>query len=413
MRISRRIFLKNGGLTLIGMGALPGVMMRAALAAPLGRRKTLVVVFLRGGADGLNMVVPYGEKEYYRARPSIAIPPPGAGGEAALDLDGFFGLHPSLSDLQALFQQKRLGILLAVGSPSPSRSHFEAQDFMESAAPDNHRVKDGWLNRFLQSEGKKGSAFRGVSLGPVLPRSLEGRARAIALDGLNHFHLQGGPARGLARAGYQSLYHQETNTLLSGTAQELFDAIDFLDKAHPDRYRPSPNAHYPGGPLGEKLRQLSQLIKAGVGVEVAFVDAGGWDHHFNQGGVKGQQSRLLRELGQGLSAFNRDLGARMEDVLLLTMSEFGRTVAENGSGGTDHGHANMVLALGGEVKGGELYGQWPGLGRQELYEGRDLALTSDFRDVFAEVLIRRMGAQDLSNVLPGFSVDPARFKGFI
>ena len=247
-------------------------------------------------------------------------------------------------------------------------------------------------------------------MGTSLPRSLEGDASAI---NISDFDLKAGPVQAQVRSAYEMLYDQDTNSLLSGTAREMFEAIDYLKKANPSQYSPAPNVHYPQGRFGQNLLQVAQLIKSDIGVEVAFVDIGGWDTHINEGGSNGQLANRLREFGQGLAAFHRDLGDRMEDVVVLTMSEFGRTIEENGNRGTDHGHANVMMLLGGAVKGQKIYGDWPGLAREQRYEGRDLSLTTDFRDVFAEVLTRHLGSPNPGGVFPGFRVDEARFKGML
>ena len=414
--ISRRILLKNGGLTLIGMGTVPSFVYRTALAAAEDgtRRKVLVAIFQRGGADGLNTVVPFGEKEYYRSRPSIAVPAPSSKEESALNLDGFFGLHPALKPLEVFWKRRELAIVHAAGSPHSTRSHFDAQDFMETATPGEKSISQGWLNRYLQaSAGSESSSFRAVSMGTSIPRSLEGEASAIAVGNIRGFDLKAGPVQTQVRSAYETLYDQETNSLLSGTAREMFEAIDYLKAANPSQYSPAPNVQYPQGRFGQNLLQVAQLIKADIGVEVAFVDIGGWDTHINEGGSNGQLSNRLREFGGGLAAFYQDLGDRMEDVVVLTMSEFGRTVRENGNRGTDHGHANVMMLLGGGVKGQKVYGDWPGLAPEQRHEGRDLALTTDFRDVFAEVLTRHLGAPNPGGVFPGFGVDEGRFKGML
>ena len=414
--LSRRVFVKDGALTLFGLGLVPGFLYRTARATVPGpRRKTLVTVFLRGGVDGLNVVVPFGEKPYYSGRPSIAIAAPGrAVTEAAIDLDGFFGLHPALSPLLPLYKSRRLAVIEAVGSPDSTRSHFQAQDFMETAIPGDKSADDGWLNRFLQrNPAQARSPFRGVSMGTALPLSLKGKAQAIALGRLDGFDLRAGRATNQVRSGYESLYSRESNALLSGTADDLFDAIDFLKKANPSQYRASAKARYPRGTLGSSLKELAQLLKSDVGIEVAFLDVGGWDTHVNQGGASGQLANLLRQLGQGLAAFHDDLGDRMDDTLVLTMSEFGRTVVENGNRGTDHGHANVMFLMGGPVKGGRIFGRWPGLSRERLYEQRDLALTTDFRTVFAELLTRHLGCSRSAEVFPGFDHDPKDYLGLV
>lgn len=410
--IHRRIFLKQSGIALFGLGLVPSFIYRTAVASQAaGRKRVLVVLFQRGGADGLNIVVPFAEKEYYRRRPSIALPPPSAKEGAVLDLDGFFGLHPALEPLLPLYREGHLAVVHAVGSPHSTRSHFDAQDFMESGVPGDKSVPDGWMNRYLQHRpDPQATAFRGVALSAVLPRSLAGKAPAIALSNLSRFELNAGGATSQARSAYQLLYSREADALLSGTASEMFEAIDFLHKANPTQYRPSAGVEYPRGRVGQDLQQVAQLIKADVGLEVAFVEMGGWDHHVNEGGATGPLAAQLAQLAQALSAFYRDLGSRMEEVVVATVSEFGRTVHENGNRGTDHGHGNLMLVLGGTVRGGRILGDWPGLDPDQLYEGRDLALTTDFRSIFGELLTRHLGCREIEAVFPGFKLDEGSFK---
>ena len=413
--ISRRIFLRDGALAVVGLSMVPGFVYRAALAAQpvLAGKKTLVVIFQRGGVDGLSMVVPFGDPDYYAHRSSIAIPGPSRERVSALDLDGFFGLNPAMEPLHQIYQRGHLAIINAAGSPHPTRSHFQAQDYMESAAPGGGRVSDGWLNRHLQTnQHAEASTFRGIALSQNLPRTLKGEAPALAIGDLTDSEkvIE-------ARALYESRYDRETNALLSGTSREMFDAIEQLKELNPASYQPANGAAYPPGGgrqgFGRSMRQLAQLIKADVGVEVAFLDIGGWDTHSNQGGVEGNLSFRLNQFARTLEAFYLDLGDRMDDVAVLTMSEFGRTARENGSGGTDHGKANVMFLLGGSVKGGKVYGDWPGLAPEQLNEDRDLAMTTDFRDVFAEVLIGHLESQKPEFVFPEFDLDPQRFKGLI
>ncbi|PYU15326.1 MAG: hypothetical protein DMG29_07175 [Acidobacteria bacterium] len=413
MRVTRRVFLKSGGVAMLGMTALPAFLRRAVAATPMPNRKKLVVLFQRGAADGLNTVIPFAEPNYYKLRPTIAIPEPRRGGEAAaIDLDGFFGLHPGLAPLEPLFKKQQLAIVHAAGSPDNTRSHFDAQDFMESGTPGVKSTEDGWLNRALQAQPEPGAwPFRAVGMGPSLPRTLRGAAPAIALPDVRQFQvIAQSPA---VEGGFEALYAQTVDSVLRGTGTETFEAIDMLRKANPSRFQPENGADYPRSRFGQSLQQIAQLIKADIGLEVAFLDSGGWDNHVNEGGVQGQLANLLRELGQGLAAFHRDLGDRMENIVVVTMSEFGRTARENGNRGTDHGHANCMFVLGGEVKGGKVYGRWPGLGPEHLYEGRDLALTTDFRYVLGEVIERHLGNKDLKTVFPGFDNDPRKFPGVL
>jgi len=385
------------------VAAPPRFLARAALAAD-GRRKVLVAVFQRGAVDGLSMVVPYGDRDYAGARASIAIRPPRAGDAgAATDLDGFFGLHPALTPLQPLWQSRVLAVVHACGSPDTTRSHFDAQDYMESGTPGVKSTPDGWLARAATTLPAARSPFRAVALGPTLPRVLRGDAGAISLTSLERFDVRGAAEAAVARKGFESLYEQGVQDLLHGTGRETFEAVRMLKSANASRLSPANNAEYPRSRLGESLRQIAQLIRADVGLEIAFTDADGWDTHVGQGAEQGQLANRLRDFAASLAAFSQDLGDRMADVVVLTMSEFGRTVAENGNRGTDHGHATAMLLLGGGVRGGKVYGRWPGLARERLYEGRDLAVTTDFRALFSEVAGRQLGIAKPATLFPGWS----------
>ncbi len=409
MKVSRRIFLKNGGVAMIGMSTIPAFLQRAVAATPMPNKKKLIVVFQRGAADGLNIVVPFGEENYYRIRPTIAIPQPRNGVEGtAVDLDGFFGLHPSLAPLGPLFHNGQLAIVHAAGSPDTTRSHFDAQDFMESGTPGVRSTDDGWLNRTVSVMTEQdASPFRAVAMGPNLPLTLRGAAPSIALADVKQFRVMSQSTA--VQGGFEALYAQTVDKVLRGTGTETFEAIDMLRKADPSRFQPENGADYPKSRVGQMLQQVAQLLKADIGMEVGFVDTGGWDNHVNEGGAQGQMSNLLREMGQALAALHHDLGERMEDVVVVTMSEFGRTAHENGNRGTDHGHANCMFVMGGPVKGGKVYGKWPGLGPEQLNEGRDLALTTDFRSVLGEIIGGHLGSNNLRAVFPGFDNSPAKF----
>ena len=417
LKFSRRYFLKQGGVAMVGLSSMPAFLQRAVAATPMPNKKQLVVLFQRGAADGLNIVVPFGEPNYYRLRPSIAIPQPRRGGaDAAIDLDGFFGLHPSLAPLEPLFHKSQLAVVHAAGSPDPTRSHFDAQDFMESGTPGVKATDDGWLNRAMETVPEENaSPFRAVAMGPNLPRMLRGSAPAIALPDLKQFKVMAqSPGSGkVVEGGFEAMYAQTVDHALHGTGTETFEAIDLLRNADPAKYQPENGAEYPKSRLGQSVQQIGQLLKANIGVEVLFVDCGGWDNHVNEGGVQGQLSNLLRDLGQTLSAFHQDMGDRMQDVVFVTMSEFGRTAKENGNRGTDHGHANCMFVMGGDVKGGRVYGKWPGLDDHQLNEGRDLMLTTDFRSVVGEILTTHIGVTDLSPVFPGFDNSSRKFPGLI
>jgi uncharacterized protein (DUF1501 family) len=417
IKFSRRYFVKRGGVALVGMSMMPAFLQRAIAATPMPNKKQLVVLFQRGAADGLNIVVPFAEPNYYRLRPTIAIPQPKRGAaDATIDLNGYFGLHPSLAPLGPLFHANQLAIVHAAGSPDPTRSHFDAQDFMESGTPGVKATEDGWLDRAIQTIPEENtSPFRAVAMGPNLPRMLRGSAGAIALPDLKQFKVmpQPGSAAGAVEGGFEAMYAQSVDHALHGTGAETFEAIDMLRKIDPGKFPPENGAEYPKSRLGQSLQQIGQLIKAKVGAEVLFVDCGGWDNHVNEGGAQGQLSNLLKDLGQGLAAFHQDMGDRMQDLVVVTMSEFGRTAKENGNRGTDHGHANCMFVLGGQVKGGQVYGNWPGLENHQLNEGRDLALTTDFRTVLGEVLAHHLDVKNLDPVFPGFDNNSRKFPGLI
>jgi uncharacterized protein (DUF1501 family) len=416
----RRYFLKTGGIALASVGmslSAPAFLERLVAANTVtgGKKKTLIAIFQRGAVDGLNMVVPFGESSYSALRPGVAIAKPEAGNsETAIDLDGFFGLHPAMSSFKSLWESKRLAIVHAAGSPDNTRSHFDAQDYMESATPGVKSTSDGWMNRYLQSEqNSERSLFRAVSMTKQMPRVLQGRAPAVAMSNLSDFSIRGGRASAELQGGFEAIYARQNNDSLAEMGRETFEAVNYLKKANPAQYQPEHGAQYPRNPFGNSLLQIAQLIKAGVGLEVAFTDMGGWDTHVNQGNARGQLANLLRQFGEGISALCQDLGQRMDDVVVLTMSEFGRTVRENGNRGTDHGHANAMFVIGNSVRGGKVYGRWPGLKNDQLYEGRDLALTTDFRDVFGEVAARHLGAKNSPSLFPGYSLTESRFKGFL
>jgi uncharacterized protein (DUF1501 family) len=413
--------MKAGALALLGMGPVPRFLVRAAYAqGTAARPKILIAVFQRGAVDGLSMVVPHGDPSYYTSRDSIAVARPAAGSaEATVDLDGFFGLHPAMAPLKPVWDDRHLAIVHACGSPDTTRSHFDAQDYMETGTPGVKSTQDGWLARGLQAvHAAPASPFRAVAMGSQLPRALRGDVGAVAMGTVADFDVKQdmgrmGAGTVNARRGFESLYGKGVKDILHGTGRETFDAVKMLKSANPQRFAPENGAQYPRGKLGESLKQIAQLIKADVGLEVAFADMGGWDTHAYQGNEKGQLALRLTEFSQSLAALYRDLGDRMEDVVILTMSEFGRTVRENGNRGTDHGHATAMLVLGGSVKGGRMAGRWPGLAREQLYEGRDLAVTTDFRNLFAEVASRHLGVTATAPLFPGFPMNPLKYPGVL
>ncbi len=408
MTITRRAFMKAGGLALFSLGADPLFLDRAAYAlaprsGPAANGRTLVCLFQRGAVDGLSMIVPAGDPWYWRERQRIVLPK-----EQLIPLDGTFALNPRLAPLKRLWDQRALAVVHAVGSPSSSRSHFDAQDYMESGTPDLKSTPDGWANRYCQHDAEHANTpFRAVAFGPQLPRTLSGSAPALAIDDLRTFGMRAARSEGrdkLTRA-FEELYEGAATGLVATSSAESFEAIRMLQSANPTATAPANGADYGRSKLGQSLQQIAQLIKADLGMEIAFVDVGGWDTHVNQGSEQGQLAARLDELATALGGFTTDLGDRMRDVVVLTMSEFGRTVKENGTGGTDHGHGTAMMVLGGAVRGGTVYGRWPGLAPEARYQDRDLAVTTDFRSVFAQVLQGHLGHTDLSQVFPGFS-DP-------
>jgi len=414
MGITRRGFMKGGALAVVGTSTIPSFLTRSVMAemtTAAANKKKLVVLFQRGAADGLNIVVPYQEKNYYSMRPSIAIQK-----NQVLDLDGFFGLHPSMASFKPLYDQGHLAIIHAAGSPDMSRSHFDAQDYMESGTPGVKVTEDGWLNRALQAEilvGKP-SAFRAVALGTQVPRTLQGKVPAIAVNNLADFSVGGrGPQTSPISNAFQAMYDESSDAVLHGTGQETFEAVKMLKAADPSKYQPAAGVDYPKTPFGNGLRQVAQLMKANLGVEAAFSDIGGWDTHQNQGNTNGQLANRLKEFSDTIAAFWMDMGDEAENITLVTMSEFGRTARQNGTGGTDHGHANVMFVLGGQVKGGKVYGKWPGLANEQLNEGRDLAVTTDFRRVLGEAAYKTLGSKNLEMVFPGSQVNPGQFLNFV
>lgn len=420
--MNRRVFVKSGAMALVTMGLSPSFLRRTVFAQDLlagaathgnRRGRVLICLFQRGAADALNVVVPHAESAYYRMRPSIAIARPNAPG-GAVDLDGFFGLHPSLAPFKDLWSRGLLAPIHAVGSPSATRSHFDAQDYMESGTPDDKGTRDGWLNRYLATRGTceecKLSPFQAVSMTPQTPRILEGPSPTVAMNSLDEFTIR---TSGSEAAQIEALYRTGSSDIVHAAGGEMFEAMQVLRTANPQRYVAENGAEYPRTPFGQHLRQIAQLIKADVGLEIAFADVGGWDTHVNQGGSTGQLALRLDDFARSIQALVTDLGDRMADVAIMTMSEFGRTAHQNGNGGTDHGHATALFVIGGDVHGGKVYGRWPGLETEQLHDGRDLALTTDFRTVFSEVVARHLGASKLESIFPGFATDRSQWLGLI
>jgi len=411
--ISRKAFLKAGGLTLfgIGMGGIPAFIAQAAehIQAPglFKRKKILVSIFQRGAMDGLMAVTPFEDQYLKAARPGLFVSPVKNGNNNPLiDLDGRFGLHPSMRAFETMFREKRLAIVHGMGSPNNTRSHFDAQDYMESGTPFNKGTSSGWLNRAAGLLGHEATPFQAVSLTSSMPRSFYGNTPAVAISNLQDFTIQmRGNPMGTKRVSqsFEELYDQTSSALLKTTGKESFDAVKMLQKVDIKNYKPANNAFYPNSPLGNSLKQIAQLIKMDIGLEVAFAESGGWDTHFNQGAENGIFARNVNDLSLSIIAFWTDMALYQDDLTVMTMTEFGRTVKQNGTGGTDHGRASCNFILGNDVNGGKVHGNVAPLAQENLEDGRDLAVTTDFRSVFSEVAEKHL-------LIPG--KDKLLFPGF-
>lgn len=415
--ISRRQFISRGAAitgALAAQAALPAWMPRLAFAPPqqAARGDVLVSIFLRGGADTLNVIVPHGEDGYYQARPQLAIPrPDDASAELrVIDLDGFFGLHPALAPLLPIFQNGEMMAVHNTGSPHETRSHFEAMDYMERGTPGSYNQPDGWIGRHLAALNNGNvSPLRAVGWGSSLQQSLRGSPSPVALQSIIDYHLAGDAA--FAARMLESLTSLYTlpsalDDTLTDAAMTTESAIDLLSQVNYQSYRPQNGAEYPEGEFAAALRQTAALIRADVGLEASCIDLGGWDTHVNQGGAEGQQARLLRQFAEGLAAFHADMGADMNRVSVVVMSEFGRRVQENGGRGTDHGHGGAMLLMNSALNGTPVTARWVGLAPEVLDRGEDLPITIDYRDVLSEVLSLRLGNAATSTVFPGYTASP-------
>ena len=392
--ISRKGFIKGAGLALfgIGVGGVPTFIARAASSSkfinPYKKNKILVFIFQRGAMDGLMAVTPFTDSYLQAARPTLFMSAAKASiSKPLIDLDGRFGLHPSMQPFEQLFKNKQLAVVHGMGSPNNSRSHFDAQDYMESGTPFNKGTASGWLNRAVGLLGHDATPFRAVSLTSSLPRSFYGDNETIAIKNLQDFAIQtrDNPTTNMAAKSFEELYDQTSSSLLSKTGKESFDAVKMLQKTDIKNYKPADGANYPNSPLGNALKQIAQLIKLDVGLEVAFAESGGWDTHYNQGTDNGIFARNVNDFSNSISAFWTDMGTLQDDVTLMTTTEFGRTVNQNGTGGTDHGRASCSFILGNDVNGGKVHGSIQPLSVENLADGRDLAVTTDFRCIFSEV----------------------------
>lgn len=390
---SRKAFIKQAGLALfsIGVGGIPNFIANAAgsdkLSRPYKKNKILVFIFQRGAMDGLMAVTPFTDEFLKTARPTLFIDAAKAGNDKPLiDLDGRFGLHPSMASFENMFKEKRLAIVHGMGSPNNTRSHFDAQDYMESGTPFNKGTSSGWLNRAVGLLGHDATPFRAVSMTSAMPRSFYGDNETIAVSNLQDFTLSKNSATvNFAAKSFEDLYDQTTSSLLGKTGKESFEAMKMLNKIDLKNYQPSNGIEYPNSPLGKSLRQIAQLIKADVGLEIAFAECGGWDTHFAQGAANGVFARNVADLSNSITALWSDLGALQDDVTIMTATEFGRTVKQNGTGGTDHGRGSCCFILGNDVNGGKVHGNMLPLAVENLADGRDLAVTTDFRSIFSEV----------------------------
>ena len=389
--MNRRRFFRNSAGFLAGIGS-SSLWFNLAAAQTTRRKKILVVLFQRGAADALNTVVPFSDAAYYSLRPTIAAPAPGKP-NGVIDLDGHFGLNPALGPLKTLWDNQQLAIIHATGSPDSSRSHFDAQAFMESGTA-SAKTLDGWLNRAMKTSQLQTSTFRLISSGSSLPLTVRGDTDATAVGNIATIDLGTG-----ASAVFERMYASSSDSEMNRVGKDAFELLRRGGVVNAKDYAPAAGARYLGGPPVQDLRQIAQLVKADVGMEAAFVEIGGWDHHTN---LSGQLSSMLRNLAEALSSFCIDVGDRMEDIVLVTMSEFGRSARENGNAGADHGHGSLMLTIGGPLRGGKVYGEWPGLAPDKLFEGRDLAVTTDYRDVLSEILSRHLGVTDLSHVFPEY-----------
>lgn len=401
MNVTRRRFLQGSGALGVSLLA-PRFAFAADGGDPIQPTDTLVVIFQRGGMDGLQAVVPHADGDYYRLRPGIGLPRPGAEG-GVIDLDGMFGLNPAASALKPLYDAGRLAVVHAAGLDTRNRSHFDCQDMVERGTPDKLSVADGWLNRFLQSSPGD-ATFDALGVGRAVQGALRGAAPVIGLSSIASFQLTSSGGRSEAIGDTLALLY-DADSLLSRTARAAIDAIAQMQAADPARFTPANGASYPNTAFGNQMKEVAQMIKAGVGLRVAAVDIGGWDHHEN---INNNLPPLLQELAQALAAFDTDLGATMANVSVVTMTEFGRRAYQNASNGTDHGSASLMFLLGGAVNGRRVHADWPGLADAQLTDG-DLRVTTDYRQVLSELIAQRLGGADLARIFPGFT--PGRGTG--
>lgn len=412
--LTRRNFMKATGIA-AGVALLPTWMPRLAFAQPYDdpAGDVLISIFLRGGADSLNMIVPYAEDAYYDARPQLAIARPDANVDGkAIDLDGFFGIHPALEPLLPLLNGGEMMAVHATGAPHETRSHFEAMDFMERGEMNEYNLTSGWIGRHLASLAPENpSPVRGIGWGTALQASLVGAPSTVAMQSIIDYHLDGDEQLAIQMMqSLQSLYALESESMLAA-AQSTQAAIDFVQGVGYEDYQPQHSADYPGTDFARALRQTAALIRADVGLEASCIDLGGWDTHAEQGSIQGTQANLMRVLAEGLTAFHQDMGAEMSKVTVVIMSEFGRTLEENGSRGTDHGAAGAMLLMSSNLAVSDtVFTEWPTLNPDALQDG-DLAISIDYRDILSEMVSKRLKNDALTDVFPNYDpVDRGVFR---
>ena len=414
MSISRRLFLKQTGCAALALGFTPLFLERAIAETVTGkRRKVFVLIIQRGAMDGLSMLAPIAEPFYMSSRSSIALSR--TGDNPIVAIDSHFGMHPQMIALRPLWDEGSLAFIHQVGSPDTTRSHFDAQDFFESGTPGNKNTQDGFLNRAMfEIPGDATNPLRAVALQASMPRVLQGRYPAISMESIRDFNLRTGGSDKQYQ-NFSDMYQSAVDQVFRGVGKEVFESLKTVDsvrQSNPGAGRGVEDG-YPKAPIGRRLHEIATLIKGGVGLQFAVTDIGGWDTHINQGNGKGQLGDRLRELSESIAAFRKDLGPLYADVCVATVTEFGRTVKENGTRGTDHGHGSVMMVAGGDVRGKRILGKWLTLKPENLFEGRDLPVTTDSRDVLAELLHRHMGIQNLSSVFPKFTLSADRYPGVL
>lgn len=412
MELSRRQFLAGTGATAAAL-SLPAWLPKVSFAQHFSStRDVMISIFLRGASDGLTICVPHGDPNYYTARPGLAVLPPDSGDpDRAIDLDGFFGFPQPLGVLMDAYNDGTLLIVHASGSQDASRSHFDAQRFMEVGKPRDPTLGSGWLGRHIASVPPKdpNALVRGIGVGYGLQMTLQGGPKTLPVPDMDNYGLRGNPGTQQERQAWIEAAYADAQQDLADAADNALATIGLLEQIDFANYQPAGGAVYPNSPFGYSMKSTAALIKADVGVEAVHLDKGGWDTHNNQGVFEGQMYTLMTDLAQSMAAFHTDMFTEdRTDWTMVAMSEFGRVVAENGSEGTDHGHGNAMLVLGGSIDGGRVLTQWPGLAPEQRYQGRDLQVTIDYRDILAEIVQNRLENPNLDIVFPDYT---PTFKG--